>query len=261
MGQAAPSGEGATSKNTSVASAKHSQVKAESVTINLPEGMTRDQANAILDELKAIHQLLLTQQNTKAGAAPAPAPVNERVQMKLASGWHALGREDAPVTMVEFTDYQCPFCRKYHAETFAELKKIYIDTGKVRFVSRDMPLDFHPYAEKAAEAARCAGEQNKYWELRETMITNSTDLSPEAIVKYAQSSGLDMASFRACTDANKYKNEIQKDISDAETLGISGTPSFVIGKTDKNEIAGVRVVGAVPLSVFESAIKDALTAK
>ena len=235
-------------------------VKAESVTINMPEGMTRDQANAILEELKAIHQLL-SQQTAKAAAAPALAPVNEKVQMKLASGWYAMGREDAPVTLVEFTDYQCPFCLKYHAETFAELKKTYIDTGKVRFISRDMPLDFHPYAEKAAEAARCAGEQNKFWELRETMITNSTDLSPESILKYAQSNGLDMASFRACADTSKFKNEIQKDIADAGTLGISGTPSFVIGKTDKNEIAGVRIVGAVPLNVFEAAIKDAMAAK
>jgi protein-disulfide isomerase len=248
-----------TSAQPAKSNAASKTVKAESVTINMPEGMTRDQADAILNELKAIHQLLQAQPNARAAAAPAPT--SEKVQMKMASGWHWMGREDAPVTIVEFTDYQCPFCRKYHTETFAQLKKNYIDTGKVRFVSRDLPLDFHPYAQKAAEAAWCAGEQNKYWELRDTMITNSADLSQDAIIKYAQSNALDIASFRACAEADKYKAEIQKDSADAATLGISATPSFVIGKTAKDAMDGDRVVGAVPASVFESEIQKFLTAK
>jgi protein-disulfide isomerase len=236
-------------------------VKADSVTINMPEGMTRDQADAILTELKAIHQLLLNQQATAkaaTAAVPAPAPVSDKVQMKMASGWQTLGRDDAPVTLVEFTDYQCPFCRKYHTETFAELKKNYIDTGKLRFVSRDLPLDFHPFAQKAAEAAHCAAEQNKYWELRDAMIVNSTDLSQDAILKYAKSVSLDLVPFRACLDAGKYKGDIQKDMADAGTLGISGTPSFVIGKTSKDSMDGDRVVGAVSISVFDGEIQKYL---
>ena len=254
-GQPYASAQGTTAKPATTSKS----VKAESVTINMPEGMTRDQADAILNELKSIHQVLLTQQNANAvKVAPAAAPVSDKVQMKLASGWYSIGRDDAPVTLVEFTDYQCPFCRKYQTDTFAELKKNYIDTGKVRFISRDLPLDFHPYAQKAAEAARCAGDQNKYWELRDHMITNSADLSQDAILKMAQSDSLDMASFRACLDADKHKAEIQKDAADAGALGISGTPTFVIGKTAKDEIAGVRIVGAVPYSVFDSTIKDLL---
>jgi protein-disulfide isomerase len=246
-------------------------VKAEAVTINMPEGMSREQADAILNELKAIHQLLVAQGPLQAAApnpanaaantptiAPAAAPASDKVQMKMASGWHWLGRADAPVTIVEFTDYQCPFCRKYHTETFTQLKKNYIDTGKVRFVSRDLPLSFHANAEKAAEAAWCAGEQNKYWQLRDTMIDNSSDLSPDAIVKYAQTNGLEIASFKACAQAEKYKPEVQKDIADAGTVGISATPSFVIGKTATDAIDGDRVVGAVPESVFENEIQKFL---
>lgn len=239
-------------------------VKAESVTINMPEGMTHDQADAILSELKAIHQLLQAQgakgsaPSTTPTAAPAPP---DKVHLKMASGWHWIGRADAPVTIVEFTDYQCPFCRKYHTANFPELKKNYIDTGKVRFVSRDLPLDFHPNAQRAAEAAWCAGEQNKYWELRDTMITNSTDLSKEAIAKYAQTNALDLASFQACADADKYKAEIEKSIADAGTVGISGTPSFVIGKTSTDAVDGDRVVGAVPEAVFETEIQKFITAK
>jgi protein-disulfide isomerase len=235
-------------------------VIADSVTINLPEGMTKDQADAILNELKAIHQLLLNQQNASAKAAPPAAPVSEKVQMKMASGWYSIGRDDAPVTMVEFTDYQCPFCRKYHTDTFSELKRNYIDTGKVRFISRDLPLDFHPYAQKAAEAARCAGDQQKYWQLRDRMIINSTDLSQDAILRMAQSDSLDMTSFRACLDGDKHKPEIQKDTADAAALGISGTPSFVIGKISKDMLDGDRVVGAVPISVFETEFKKFLPA-
>lgn len=236
-------------------------VKAESVTINMPEGMTKDQADAILNELKAIHQLLLNQQNAAAAKpAAAPAPASDKVQMKLASGWYSIGREDAPVTMVEFTDYQCPFCRKYHTDTFAELKKNYIDTGKVRFISRDLPLDFHPYAQKAAEAARCAGDQNKFWELRDRLINNSANLSQDAILKMAQADSLDMTAFRACLDADKHKAEIQKDAIDASALGISGTPSFVIGKTSKGTLDGDRLVGAVATSVFEAEFQKFLPA-
>jgi protein-disulfide isomerase len=239
-------------------------VKAESVTINMPEGMTKDQADAILNELKAIHQLLLNPPATKtAAAAPAPAaPTSDKVKMSVGTGWYSMGRDDAPVTMVEFTDYQCPFCRRFEADSFAQLKKEYIDTGKVRFVSRDLPLDFHPNAPAAAMAARCAGDQHKFWEMRDAMMLDTaTDLGPESILKYGQKTNLEMTAFRTCLSDKKYTEAIKKDTADAGTLGISGTPSFVIGKTAKDEIAGVRIVGAVPYTVFDSAIKDLLTAK
>jgi protein-disulfide isomerase len=253
------------------AGAPSKTVKAESVTINMPEGITRDQADAILNELRSIHQLLQAQ-GARVPAAPSPAAAvaptaapttapNDKVHLKMASGWHWMGRDDAPVTIVEFTDYQCPFCRRYHTEAFAQLKKNYIDTGKVRFVSRDLPLDFHPNAQRAAEAAWCAGEQNKYWELRDTMIANSGDLSKDAIAKYAKTNALDLTTFQACADAEEYKAEIQKGIADAGTVGITATPSFVIGRTAPDAIDGDRVVGAVQESVFEGEIQKFMSAK
>ncbi len=195
-------------------------VKAESVTINMPESMTKDQADEMLKELKAIHQLLDRQ--VAAAARPQAAPVNDKV--------------------------------------FTELKKNYIDTGKVRFVSRDLPLDFHPNAPGAAVAAHCAGEQDKFWELRDLMVANSADLSQDSLLKYGEKVSLDMPAFRACLSDKKYSAAIQKDVADAGTLGISGTPSFVLGKTAKDQINGVRIVGAVPYSVFETAIKNQLNA-
>jgi len=229
----------------------------------MPEGMTRDQADAILNELKSIHQLLLNPPAARpAAATPASGVSNEKVKMSVDAGWYSMGREDAPVTMVEFTDYQCPFCRRFETGSFAQLKKEYIDTGKVRFVSRDLPLEFHPNAPGAAVAARCAGEQNKFWEMRDAMMLDTaTDLGPESILKYGQKANLDMTAFSACLKDKKFTEAIKKDTADAASLGISGTPSFVIGKTAKDEIAGVRIVGAVPFAVFDSTIKEMLTAK
>jgi protein-disulfide isomerase len=243
-------------------------VQAGAVTINMPEGMSRDQADAILDELKQIHLLLQTQQTAQANraaaqAAPAPAPVSDKVKMTVAQGWYSIGRSDAPVTMVEFTDYQCPFCRRFESDDFAQLKKNYIDTGKVLFVSRDLPLDFHPNAAPAAEAVRCAGEQKKFWEMHDAIMTDTaTDLGSDAILKYGEKVKLDMPSFKTCLDQKKFVAQIQKDSTDAGTLGISGTPSFVIGKSavgQDNQMDGVRIVGAVPYTVFDSTIKDMLT--
>ena len=182
--------------------------------------------------------------------------------MSVGQGWYALGQENAPVTMVEFADYQCPFCRRFETESFAQLKKDYIDTGKVRFVSRDLPLEFHPNAPAAANAARCAGEQHKFWEMHDAiMMDSANDLGPDAILKYAQKVNLDIPSFKTCLDQKKYVAEIKKDTADAGQLGISGTPSFVIGRTAKDQINGVRIVGGVPYAVFDSTIKDMLSAQ
>jgi protein-disulfide isomerase len=237
-------------------------VKAQSVTINMPEGMTRDQADAILNELKQIHQLLQNQQAAAAQAQPAAvqaAAPSDKVKMSVGKGWYAMGRADAPVTMVEFTDYQCPFCRRFEHDTFAELKKNYIDTGKVRFVSRDLPLEFHPNAAPAAQAVRCAGEQHKFWEMHDAIMQDTaTDLSTDSILKYGDKVSLDMTAFRACVAEKRFASAIQKDTTDAGTLGISGTPSFVIAKSAQDQMDGVRIVGAVPYAVFDSTIKEML---
>ncbi len=216
------------------------------------DGITRDQANAILQELKAIHQLL-ERQASAAGNSHPQAPV--KVSMKVEPGSQVLGRDDAPVTIVEFSDYQCSFCRIYHGTTFAELKKNYIDTGKVRYMIRDFPLGIHPNALTAALATRCAGEQAQFWTMRDLMLAASADLSPDSISKFATQLNLDMAKFHACMDDKKYSADVQRDIAAAGTLGINGTPSFVIGKIANDQIEGLRIAGAPPLALIEEAIQ------
>jgi len=219
--------------------------------------MTQQQGDAILKELQQIRQLLeRLVKATPARTAPNPAPP---AKVKVNTGHsYSLGRGDAPITMVEFTDYQCPYCMRFHTTVFEDLKKNYVDTGKLRFISHDLPLGFYANAMGAARAGRCAGEQGKFWELRNLLINSSKDLSPEAINKYAQGVGLDMTAFRACFDSDKYKDEIQKDVAEANALGITGTPTFVIGRTAPDKIEGPRFVGAMPYAFFEARLKEAL---
>ncbi|HLY61893.1 MAG TPA: thioredoxin domain-containing protein [Terriglobia bacterium] len=218
--------------------------------------ITKEQADAILNELKQIHLLLADQQKAGTiGANPAPPPV----RVKLSEGGYSLGRLDAPLTLVEFSDYQCPFCEQFQAKTFQELRKNYIDTGKLRFVARDLPLDFHTHALPAAQAAWCGGEQGKYWEIRDVLAKHPNQLEPDAILDYGRQLGLDMPRFRTCMDKQEFLPQINKEIAEAQTLGISGTPSFVLGKTDKSGIEGTLLVGTMPYTSLDEKMRDLLS--
>ncbi len=213
-------------------------------------GITREQADQILEELRQIRRLLEKGAQTAENADPAGG-----VRMNLEGGpW--LGNKDAPLTIVEFTDYQCSYCRSFHTATFGELKKKFIDTGKIRFASRDLPLEFHSNAERAAEAARCAGDQGQFWEMRDHLITNASRLSPDDIQVYARTLKLDMLQFRGCMDNGKYSETVKKDVATAESFGVNGTPSFLIGKSTREGVSGVIMVGALPIEAFEMKLKE-----
>lgn len=218
-------------------------------------GITHEQADQILQELRQIHQLLANQ-----AAVPHPqqaaTPAQQKASLNI-SGLPVLGRRDAPLTMIEISDYQCPFCRAFHEGTFDELKKDWIDTGKVRFISWDMPLEFHSNAAKAAEAARCAGEQNKFWEFRSLLIANADKLGTDDILGYAQQvPQLDADRFKACLMADKFTGAIKRAVAEANGQGISGTPTFLIGKTQGEVVNGIIVVGAKPIADFENVLKE-----
>ena len=217
--------------------------------------MSQGQAAAILNELQEIRKLLESQQSTmENAAAPAARPQQARVSV---AGGHVLGRDDAPLTLVEFTDFQCPFCNRFATTTLEELKKAHIFTGTVRLVSRDLPLAMHPDAMAAASAARCAGEQEQYWLYRDVLFGN-TDLSQAALVDHARNLGLAMPQFEACLTSNKYDTQIRQDMADANAVGLTGTPSFVLGKTSGDYVEGRVLIGAQPFSAFDLQIKALL---
>ena len=221
-------------------------------TLPQEQGITREQANQILDELRQIRQLLEKQNKAQAPQAPAE-PAKAKLNM---TGAEMLGSKDAPLTMVEFTDYQCPFCQRFHATVFGELKKNYIDTGKLRFYSRDLPLDsLHPNATRAAQAGRCAADQGQFWALREIMSSNPTKLDMDSIVADAAGLHLDVDKFRSCVESGKYKEAVQTDVLEAMKIGADGTPTFVIGKSTADGVDGEVLVGAMPYEVFDRKLK------
>jgi protein-disulfide isomerase len=169
-----------------------------------------------------------------------------------------LGRPDAPLTIVEFTDLQCPFCNRFATTTFDQLKKDYIDSGKVRFISRDFPLDFHPQAMPAARASRCAGDQGKFWEMRMTLVKHAAALNPAYISQQATALQLDMKQFDACTKSTDYDSAISTDMTEGAGFNVSGTPTFFIGKTTAQGFEGFRIVGAQPYAVFQQQIEGLL---
>jgi protein-disulfide isomerase len=219
------------------------------------EGITEEQATAILDELKQIRLLLERQQARSGGSRVA----GDKVSLSMREAY-ALGSEQAKVTLVEFTDYQCPFCNMFHTSTFPEIKKQFVDTGLVRFVSRDLPLEIHEQAFEAARAARCAGEQDRYWEVRDWLSSHPDQLTKEAIITAAKQAGADGPSFQACLESERHREDIRKDMADANAVGITGTPGFVIGRTSNGVLEGIKIVGAQPYEAFESKIKQQLSA-
>jgi protein-disulfide isomerase len=146
-------------------------------------GITREQANQILEELKEIRHLLEKQSRPMA---PAPVKTVPQTGKMRVEGGFSLGSRDAPLTIVEFTDYECQFCRQFESTTFAELRKKYVDTGKVRFVIRDFPLiSIHRSAMQAAEASRCAGDQGKFWPMHDALFSGPPALEAKQLAEQA----------------------------------------------------------------------------
>ncbi len=165
-----------------------------------------------------------------------------------------LGDESATVTVIEFTDYECPFCARHHTDTFSQIKTNYVDTGKVKYVVRDYPLSFHADAQKAAEAAECAGEQDKYFEMHDKLFDNQGSWGSDASATfktYASDIGLNAASFATCLDSGAMADEVATDFSAGSAAGISGTPGFWI-VSDSGDSKNIS--GAYPYATFQEAI-------
>ena len=227
--------------------------------------MTKD-GNYLIQDLVPISSDLGGNENSQSGLVSASEDDDA-----------VLGDADAEITIIEFSDYQCPFCRKFWTETYSELKTQYVDTGKVKIIFRDLPLDtncngnlgsqLHPMACKSAEAAECVREKSNdsgYWKFHDKLfseqnildsgnpngsVSKTATYTNDDLKKWAKSLGYDISS---CLDSGKYKTEIVKDISDATAAGGQGTPYFVIKKSGEEK--GKALSGAQPFSAFEQII-------
>ena len=210
------------------------QVKPEIVKM-LTEQAKRDRAQALFGELKskADVQTLLPEKRAEV-AATGPAK----------------GADGAPITIVEFSDFQCPFCSKANVSV-NEVLKAY--EGKVKLVFRHFPLSFHAEAPKAAEASLCAEDQKKFWEYHDKLFANQSALKVEDLKKHAADLGLDTARFNECLDSGKKAELVKKDMEEGEKVGVTGTPAFFIN--------GIMLSGAVPAEEFKSIIDAELKKK
>lgn len=171
-----------------------------------------------------------------------------RVDVPVPSNWPGIkGPATAPVTLIEFSDYQCPYCKRAEP-TVAQLLSDYGD--KIRFVYRDYPLQFHPRALPASLAAHCAADQGKFWELHKNLMNEQGDLSDDDIKKRAGTVGLDATAFNACYEAKKHESEVQASFQDGQNVGVTGTPSFFVN--------GRMLVGARSIEEFKSLIDEEL---
>lgn len=216
-----------------------------------------DKDDAILQELKQIRGLLekIEQKDFAAPAKRKRAPTTAQISVKNRPG---LGDVNAPVTIVEISDYQCPYCKRFFDTTFPLIKKEYIDTGKLRLVFKDMPLGFHKNARKAAQAAHCAADQGKYWEMHDILFQNAKRLDERNLPEYAKIIKLDKDKFLSCLNSKRHLATIDFDARQASQIGLTGTPSFIIGKTSENIIKGDVVRGAQPFAKIKTVIDKQL---
>jgi len=216
---------------------------------NSDSGISGEDLKEILSEIKTIAQPI-----QQPGQPSAPQIIKVSIDDDPFKG-----NEDAPVTIVEFSDFQCPFCSRFYEQTLPSIIENYVDTGKVKFVYRDLPLDsLHPNARPAHIAAECADEQGKFWGYHDILFDKQSEWGrlPAAdlqstLTQYASDLGLQSASFETCLESDSIADEVNKDSLDAARYGVTGTPAFFIG----NEKDGfVKLTGAQPYPSFQTAL-------
>jgi protein-disulfide isomerase len=205
-------------------------------------------------ELQEINTLLRRRQAAATDVQNVVLPID---------GYPSKGSQSAKLVLVEFTDYQCPFCGRHFQQTSPQIERDYVNTGRVRHVVRDFPIEsIHKDALKAAEAAHCAGERGQYWQMHDRLFNSQNALAADQLVAYAGALGLDVQSFRQCLDSNKYSAKIRQDLVEAQKIGVQATPSFLLGVAEPGG-SSVKVVkmiaGAHPYAVFKEAIDSLLS--
>lgn len=202
-----------------------------------------------------------TAQDTAGAQQIAPpqepaAPDPEEVKQKLEMGHLPVkGNQNAPVTIVEFSDFECPFCGRFYSETLSQIEKEYIDTGKVKLYYRHYPLSFHPKATPLALVSECANDQGKFWEMHDkifdaTVAGTSSTATDADYTTWASELGLDTATFESCYTSKTHQAKIDEDFAAGTEVGVSGTPTFYIN--------GRQLVGAMPFASFKAIIDEEL---
>ena len=240
-----------------------------SVPAQTADNANEEQESALLRELAAIRQEIeqlraeVGDLQEKVGdihrvaVRPSAPPAPDSVTLDEN---RALGSAEATVAIVEFSDYQCPYCERFFSQTFPRLEENYIDTGKVRFYFRDFPLtQIHPKAKSAAIAANCAGRQGAYWKMHNELFTNQAELGTELYERLAQDLSLDVPTFEACLAEPAEAQKVDADLAYGQELTVQGTPHYFVGKLQNGQLVNVlRVNGAQPYELFSKVLDSLL---
>ena len=220
------------------------------------EAPLRDEVRALRDEVRTLQQDM---RDLKQALAARRAGGWEKVDAVVGpEDSPQLGARDARLVLIEFSDYQCPYCVRHYTETFKQLERDYIASGKLRYVVAEMPIaQIHPLASKAAEAARCAREQGKFWEMHGRLFSNPRQLEPWSA--HAEALGLDAGAFQTCLDSGRHAEEINRNAAAAQQSGISSTPTFLLGIATGDTVRVTRRLrGAAPYAAFKAEIDTLL---
>ncbi len=193
------------------------------------ESMRKD-----LEEIKKLLKENPRAARNNSAFKPQEVTLNKKVPFK--------GDRDAPITILEFSDYQCPFCRRHANDTLPTLTEKYISTGKLKYVMRENPLEnIHPRAMRASQAALCANDEGKYWEMHDQIFANQRKMTDEDFLAHGESIGLNGNKFSKCMESSKYEEQVKQDLAEGKKLGIRGTPGFLLGFTDAKNPDKVRL--------------------
>jgi protein-disulfide isomerase len=229
----------------------------------------REAQEAAAKDVEAIRTMLQQAMGPRPAGSPPGAPPTGATPAKPGAALHVVGRPSkgnphASVTVLEYSDYGCPYCGQYVADVYRQIDRDYIKTNKINYVFKNYPIaQLHPTSINAHKAAACAGDQGQYWEMHDKLFTDQRNFTLDRFVESAGTLKLDAAAFRACVASTKHDDLIQQDIDEARAGGVQGTPVFVLALTDPNgqAVTPTRViVGAQPYAAFTEAI-DALLAQ
>ncbi|MCL1049200.1 DsbA family protein [Shewanella abyssi] len=206
-------------------------------------------------QVSDIHTIAMSSQKPQYKTLPTQTNFNANGSLPL------LGSAASQLAIIEFSDYQCPYCKRFIDQTFTKIKSNYIDTGKVQYLTRDFPLKFHPKAEGAAIAAKCGLKQDAYWPMRDSLFKNMQQLNDALYQQAAADLSLDLTQFTDCLADEAISSKVQRDVAYGSSLGIRGTPSFIIGRIEGNQLISPKlVVGAQSYETF-AVLLDELLAK
>jgi protein-disulfide isomerase len=237
------------------------------VSVSAWPASTREEIKALNEKVAEIQKDLAEIKKMLQTGAGVPVPPNNvtvfKEQALSVASSPFKGQIDAAVTLVEFSDYECPYCARHHREVMPVLEAEYIDTGRLKFVMRENPIPrLHRNAMNASLAALCAKDQDKYWDMHDALFDNQRELGGDKLSILAAGIGLDPAEFGQCMETKKFQEQIMSDIASGARLGVRGTPAFVLGLTDPEDQGKANVTifikGAQPLASFRQAIDDLL---